>query len=111
MGCMLISGIAPQVGIKTIQDVEGLKDLCDQVLPTSDPKFTQAKRLFDEWNMWAEDEDVAPTSYSPAEFHFWCWDNGIDTPWLKLMEQLSGSNEDTQAEHLINAQLALLLRR
>lgn len=29
MGFMLISGIAPQVGSETMQDVEGLKDLCD----------------------------------------------------------------------------------
>jgi len=111
MGFMLISGIAPEVGINTIQYVEGLRDLCDQVLPSSDPKITQAKRLFDEWNMWAEDEDVAPTSYTPAEFHFWCWDNGVDTPWLKLMEQISGSSGDPTSEHLLNAQLALLLRR
>jgi hypothetical protein len=111
MGCMLISGIAPQVGSETMQDVEGLRDLCDQVLPTSDPKITQAKRLFDEWKLWAEDEDVAPTSYTPAEFHFWCWDNGIDTPWLKLMEQISGSSGNPTSEELINAQLALLLRR
>ncbi len=90
---------------------EGLKDLCDQILPKSDPKFTEAKRLFEEWKLWAEDEDVVPTSYTPAEFHFWCWDNGVDTPWLKLMEQLSGSTGDTQSEQLINTQLELLLRR
>lgn len=110
MGCLIASGIAPEVDVQEIpRTLEG-NDLCDNALEPLDSKVRLARQLLDQWNDWAEDEDPIPTHLKPSEFLYWCWDNEVDTPWLQLIRQVHGSN-DASNDALVNAQLALLLKR
>lgn len=94
MGSMIISGVYPEAGSRSIPD-EAL-GLDGKTLKLQNARLRLARCILNDWKLWAEDEILIPSELKPGEFINWCIDNAITSEWLKLCLEFWGiRDQDT----------------
>lgn len=110
MGFLLISGIAPPEGTTDLAALTDAKGLDDRPVRLTDPRIGAARHLLEVWEEWAETEDDVPKTLTPNAFLIWCWDNQVETPWLRLIHEVNSSGEE-HSDPIRKAQFSLLMQR
>lgn len=102
MGAMLVCGIQAPLGCKEIPN-KGV-GLDNKTLSASNARFRKARSILEDWNAQRD----RPLNVSPLEFLIWSQEEQINTDWLRLFFDLSGSPTPESAD-LTPARFALLL--
>ena len=104
MGAMLVCGIQAPLGCKEIPN-RGV-GLDDKTISSSNARFRKARSILEDWH---EQRD-RPLNVSPLEFLIWSQEEQINTDWLRLFFDLSGSPTPETLD-LTPARFALLVSR
>lgn len=108
MAAQLISGIAPALDCNEIP--AGGIGLDEKPLHCSDARFHEARRILQDWQIWWEDEESRPQQMEPLAFLKWCFDQDVDTEWLRLFMVLLGFTNQNEVD-LTGSRFALLTSR
>ena len=108
MGAMLISGIDPLTDGNEIP--YGGVGLDGVELHGSNHRFNSARKILRNWCDWEEDRQERHPQIAPLHFFEWCIEEGIETEWLNLLQELAGYTESSKVD-LTPARFAMLTNR
>lgn len=103
MGAMFATGLSAPAGCVAIPN-DGLKDLMGRSGREVGLRYSDAQRILREY----EFQDDAPRVVHPTEFLAWCVEEGIETVWTRLFNELLGA-ADPQDAAVTNARISMFL--
>jgi len=111
MAALLVSGVKAPLGCTDIPAAgEGIDG--DAITGPGDVRLQRARAIFKEWNddLIEYDEDDKKIGVRPSpkelpivEYFVWFSESGIDTDWLRLIQEVAGAPVDGSVKHIHTA--------